>query len=384
MDRPAGDGHIPRERKEPELHAETTFVTPPLPAAGAEDAPRWRAVLSRDRAQDGAFVYAVSSTGVYCRPSCPSRRPRRDRVRFFTVPEAAERAGYRACRRCRPQLAATPDAALARVRAVCRFIADNLDEPLTLERLATTVGGSPHHLQRSFKAALGISPREYTDALRLQGLRERLRRGQPVSEAGYGAGYGSSRALYERAPSQLGMTPATYRRGGEGVSIAYAITDSPLGRLMVAATGRGICRVGLADTEGALERSLREEYPRATLERDEAALRDWVRAVLGEMAGARRPELPLDVQATAFQWRVWQELRRIPRGETRSYAEVARRIGRPTAARAVARACATNPVALVVPCHRVVASDGRLGGYRWGAERKRALLEREAGVKKRG
>jgi AraC family transcriptional regulator of adaptative response/methylated-DNA-[protein]-cysteine methyltransferase len=303
-------------------------------------------------------------------------------VRFFTLPEVAERAGYRACRRCRPRLVPAADPSLQRLREACRFIEENLDGALTLERLSAKAGLSPHHFQRTFKAVLGISPREYADAVRLDELRKRLRRGDAVSDAGYAAGYGSSRALYERAPSQLGMTPATFRKGGEGMSIAYATAESPLGRLLVAATERGICRVGLADSDRKLEETLREEFPRATLTRDDAALRAWVEAVLDGLRGqAPAAELPLDVRATAFQWRVWQELRRIPRGATRSYAEIARALGRPGASRAVGQACNRNPVALVIPCHRVVASDGSLGGYRWGVERKRKLLEAESGKK---
>jgi len=367
------------------LLAQETMPSLPQPsAAQSDDGCRWQAVLDRDRRQDGAFVYAVRSTGVYCRPSCPSRRPRRDRVSFFVLPEAAEHAGYRACLRCKPRLPVSPDPALQRLRAVCRFIEDNLEDQLTLERLASAAGLSPHHLQRTFKGVLGISPRDYAEALRLRELRRRLRRGEAVSDAGYAAGYGSSRGLYERAPAQLGMTPATYRKGGKGMSIAYAISDSPLGRLLVAATARGICRVGLADSDRELEQVLREEFPRAAVARDEAGLRVWVKAVLDGLRGAvPSVELPLDVQATAFQWRVWQELRRIPRGATRSYAEVARAVGRPGAARAVGQACNRNPVALVVPCHRVVASDGTMGGYRWGVERKKKLLESESNPKKR-
>lgn len=354
----------------------------PEPAARpAADDGRWHAVLARDRAYDGAFVYAVRSTGVYCRPSCPSRRPRRDRVRFFVLPEAAENAGFRACRRCHPRQVAAADPALQRLRTVCRLIEENLEETLTLERLAASAGLSPHHLQRTFKAALGISPRDYAEALRLRELRRRLRRGDAVSDAGYAAGYGSSRALYERAPSQLGMTPATYRKGGQGMSIAYTVAGSPLGKLLVAATERGICRVGLADSERELEQVLHDEFPKAAVSHDEARLRPLVAAVLDGLRG-KEPlaSLPLDIRATAFQWRVWQELRRIPRGATRTYAEIARAIGAPGASRAVGQACNRNPVALVIPCHRVVASNGALGGYRWGVERKRKLLEAEAGA----
>lgn len=345
---------------------------------------RWRAVLARDRAQDGTFVYAVRSTGVYCRPSCPSRRPRRDRVKFFVLPEAAEHAGYRACLRCRPRELAAADPVLQRLRTVCRFIEANLEETLTLERLAAEAGLGPHHLQRTFKAALGISPRDYAEALRLRELRRRLRRGDPVSDAGYAAGYGSSRALYERAPSQLGMTPAAFRKGGQGLSISFAVADSSLGKILVAATERGICRVGLGDSQRELEQVLHDEFPKAALAHDEARLRPLVAAVLNGLRG-KEPlaSLPLDVRATAFQWRVWQELQRIPRGTTRTYAEIARAIGAPRASRAVGQACNRNPVALVIPCHRVVASNGALGGYRWGVERKRKLLETEARADKR-
>ncbi|HET8648238.1 MAG TPA: bifunctional DNA-binding transcriptional regulator/O6-methylguanine-DNA methyltransferase Ada [Vicinamibacteria bacterium] len=354
-----------------------TFPAPAPPAAG-DDGDRWRAVLSRDRAQDGAFVYAVRSTGIYCRPSCPSRRPRRDRVSFFALPEAAEHAGFRPCLRCHPRQAVSADRTLQRLRAVCRFIEEHLEEPLPLGRLASAAGLSAHHLQRTFKAALGISPRDYADALRSRELRRRLRRGDAVSDAGYAAGYGSSRALYERAPAQLGMTPATYRKGGAGLSIAYATAASPLGRLLVAATGRGICLVGLGGSDAELEGLLRQEFPRADLERDERALRGYVAAVLDGLRGQEPlTALPLDVQATAFQWRVWQELQRIPRGSTRTYAEIARAIGQPGAARAVGQACNRNPVPLVIPCHRVVAADGALGGYRFGVERKRRLLDAE-------
>ncbi len=346
------------------------------------DEERWRAVEARDPQFDGGFVYAVGSTGIYCRQSCPSRRPRRRNVRFYAVPEAAERAGFRACLRCRPRAARARDTRIEAVRRACRFIADHgadgRDGAPTLAALGAHVGLSPHHLQRSFKAAMGITPRQYHDALRLDRLKGLLRNGDHVSGALYEAGYGSSSRLYEKAPSQLGMTPAAYRRGGKGARIAYSIADCPLGRLLVAATARGLCAVRLGDDGGVLEAGLRDEFPAARIARDDAGLGRWVSALVAHLDG-RRPhlDLPIDVRATAFQRLVWEALRAIPYGATRSYGEIARAIGRPTATRAVARACATNPVAVVVPCHRVVRADGGLGGYRWGVGRKRALIDSE-------
>jgi AraC family transcriptional regulator of adaptative response/methylated-DNA-[protein]-cysteine methyltransferase len=343
------------------------------------DDTRWRAVAARDGGWDGRFVFAVRTTGVYCRPSCPARRPRRENVVYFTGPDSAEEAGFRPCRRCAPRLAARRDGQLSWVRHVCRHIDESLDGPLTRAQLAAEVGVAPHHLQRTFKRHMGISPREYADARRLERLKTGLRDGQPVTHSLYDAGYGSSSRLYERSNSQLGMTPATYRRGGRGMSLAYTVVDSPLGRLLVAATERGVSAVSLGTSDGALERALRQEYPAAEIRRDDGALSRWVRALLDHLRGSQpHLDLPLDVRATAFQRRVWQELRSIPYGATRSYGDVARAIGRPTAARAVARACATNPAALVIPCHRVVAGDGALGGYRWGSDRKRELLARES------
>jgi AraC family transcriptional regulator, regulatory protein of adaptative response / methylated-DNA-[protein]-cysteine methyltransferase len=340
---------------------------------------RWQAVATRDARFDGAFVYAVRSTGIYCRPSCPSRRPGRPHVAFFPLPEAAERAGFRSCLRCRPRTVHPRDPQAERVQRVCRYIADHLDQPLTLARLGRFAGAAPHHLQRTFKDLMGISPRAYADALRLGVFRRRVKKGAAVIDATFAAGYGSTSRLYERASGQLGMTPAAFRRGGQGAQIVYTIADSPLGRLLVAATERGVALVSLGADDRALTRMLHDEYPAAEKSTGAPGLEAWVRRIVAHLAG-REPhlDLPLDVRATAFQWRVWQELRAIPRGETRSYADVARAIGRPTAARAVARACATNPVALVVPCHRVVPQAGGTGGYRWGRERKARLLETEA------
>jgi AraC family transcriptional regulator of adaptative response/methylated-DNA-[protein]-cysteine methyltransferase len=339
---------------------------------------RWQAVRGRDAAADGTFVFAVRTTGVYCRPSCPARRPRRENVAFFVSPEAAEQAGFRACRRCRPRDLGPRAERAALVGRACALLDGDGEERWSLSALAQAAGVSPRHLLRSFQETLGVTPRQYADARRLAAFKGKLRKGDSVTGALYDAGFGSSSRLYEDVQGRLGMTPATYRRGGRGMSIAYTVTDSPLGRLLVAATDRGIAAVSLGDSDAALESALRAEYPAAEIRRQDAPLHGWVRRVLDELAGSARPgDLPLDVQATAFQHRVWRELRAIPRGQTRSYSEVARRLGRPGAARAVAQACATNRVALLVPCHRVVEAGGGVGGYRWGVARKRALLDRE-------
>jgi AraC family transcriptional regulator of adaptative response/methylated-DNA-[protein]-cysteine methyltransferase len=343
----------------------------------------WQAVLKRDGAAAGRFVYAVASTGVYCRPGCTSRRPRRDNVSFFALPEQARQAGFRACKRCRPDAAAASDPELVRVRRVCAFIEarleDGLDGPPTLEEIAAQVGQSPHHLQRRFKRLLGVSPAQYADALRLGRLKGRLKAGDEVTGALYEAGYGASSRLYERAPAELGMTPASYAKGGKGASLAYALAASPLGRLLVAATERGVAFLALGDDDAALEGRLAEEFPLAERRRDDKVLGRWLGQVLRHLDGELpHLELPLDVRATAFQRRVWAELSKIPAGATASYGEIARRLGQPKAGRAVGRACATNPVALIVPCHRAVPGAGGFGGYRWGLDRKRRLLETEA------
>jgi AraC family transcriptional regulator of adaptative response/methylated-DNA-[protein]-cysteine methyltransferase len=329
---------------------------------------RWQAVLARDRRFDGAFVYAVRSTGIYCRPSCASRRPRRTQVTFFPIPEAAEREGFRACRRCHPAAANGSDPAVALVREACRAIAAG--EPLR---------GDSRRLARAFKRVLGITPRAYADARRVARFKQELKRRKHVSPALYEAGYSSTSRVYERTHEQLGMTPARYARGGAGVGIAYVTVPTSLGRLLVAATERGVCRVALADNAGILEQDLLAEFPNARVVEDKSGkLHGWVTSILAYLDG-REPDLdlPLDIRATAFQRRVWQELQRIPFGQTRTYGDVARRIGRPTATRAVAQACATNPVALIIPCHRVVRENGDLGGYRWGVDRKRTLLLNE-------
>jgi AraC family transcriptional regulator, regulatory protein of adaptative response / methylated-DNA-[protein]-cysteine methyltransferase len=336
----------------------------------------WQAVQGRDASQDGKFVFAVSSTGVYCRPSCPSRRPRRENVSFFRQPADAEQAGYRACLRCRPKSASNGQ--ISTVKAICRYIEQHLDEPLTLARLSAEFHQSPFHLQRTFKAVLGISPRAYADSCRMNQLKSHLRAGHSVTRALYDAGYSSSSRLYEKTASQLGMTPDKYRRGAIAAQIRYTFTDSPLGRMLIAATNKGICAVQFADSDAELEEGLKREFPFAIRRRDDDALREWKDHLLGQMRGQQlNSALPLDIQATAFQRKVWSYLQSIPFGETRSYAAVAKAIGRPSASRAVARACATNPVAVAIPCHRVVRQGGDTGGYRWGLDRKKALLQME-------
>ncbi|MCU1384282.1 MAG: ada [Acidobacteria bacterium] len=351
--------------------------------AGADDA-RWRAVLGHDRGADGTFVYGVRSTGIYCRPSCPSRRPRRDRVAFFEAPAAARDAGFRACRRCAPDAtAAVADPWVDKIRRACVYLS-NVEGHPSLATLAARLGGSPYHLQRNFKRLVGVSPREYADAVRLRKVKGRLRQPGDITGAMLDAGYGSSSRFYERAVPKLGMAPSVYRRGGAGMPIAYAIVDSAngaLGRLLVAATPRGICAVAMGSSDRELVAGLSREYPAAAITADAGALAAWTTGILAHLAGrAPRLDLPLDVQATAFQWQVWQALAAIPYGETRTYAEVAVSIGRPTAARAVAGACASNPVALAIPCHRVVPAAGGHGGYRWGTARKEALLIHEGRV----
>jgi len=346
------------------------------------DDERWDAVLARDRRADALFLYAVTSTGVFCRPSCPSRRPRRDRVRFFASPGEAQQAGFRACRRCRP-LEPTGDPWIAKVERACRQLA-NTDERPPLATLAAQAGSSRYHFLRNFQRIVGVSPREFADARRFEAVKRRLREPGEVTAALFDAGYGSSSRFYERAVPKLAMTPVTYRDGGRGQAIRYAVAASPIGRLLVGATAQGICRVELGNSDETLVAALQAEYPHAQVVRAQRELQAWVKQVVAGLTGRiPKQELPLDVRGTAFQWQVWKALMAIPRGETRTYGAVARAIGRPSAARAVARACASNPVALVVPCHRVVPTAGGVGGYRWGAERKQRILARERRASRR-
>jgi AraC family transcriptional regulator of adaptative response/methylated-DNA-[protein]-cysteine methyltransferase len=356
-------------------------ATSEMPAAHSNpsmpDDQRWKAVLARDSGLDGEFVFAVATTGVYCRPSCAARRPRRENVTFYARPEQAEKAGFRACLRCRPRSSGgNPQSDLA--KEICRYIEQHLDEPITLERLGKAFRQSPFHLQRRFKAALGITPREYADSCRLRLLKRNLQAGDNVTRAMYDAGYGSSSRLYEKTASQLGMTPDKYRRGAIAATLRYTCADSPLGRMLIAATERGVCSIQFARSDGELIEGLKREFPFAVRKPDDGGLRAWVDALLAKIRGKELDAaLPLDIRSTAFQRRVWTYLQSIPFGATQSYSQVARAIGQPSASRAVARACATNPVAVAIPCHRVVREDGSISGYRWGVERKKTLLEME-------
>jgi AraC family transcriptional regulator of adaptative response/methylated-DNA-[protein]-cysteine methyltransferase len=342
----------------------------------------WEAVTTRDRRADGSFVYAVATTGIYCRPWCPSRRPRRDRVAYFDSPAAAERAGFRACLRCHPDRAGYTDPWAARIRTACELLSKDHPgtRPPSLALLARRVGTSAFHFQRNFKRLVGLTPRQYAEASRLGKVKGRLRGAGDVTDAMLEAGYGSSSRFYERAVPRLGMTPSTYKRGGAGATIRFATIRSAVGVVLVAATPRGVCAVSIGSSGKELERALTREYPKATIEPDATGmLANATEQILAHVEGRRSElDLPLDIQATAFQWQVWNALARIPYGDTRSYRDVAAAIGAPGSARAVARACASNPVALAIPCHRVVpAAAGGVGGYRWGSRRKRALLAAE-------
>lgn len=332
---------------------------------------RWQIVQSKSAEFDGAFYTAVRTTGIYCKPSCTAKTPKRENVTFYASRDEAESAGFRACLRCKPNLVNAVNPNVELVSKICELIEQS--EVVSLEELSAELNVSASHLQRVFKSALGVSPRAFADAKRIEAFKKQARN-TDVTTALYESGFGSSRALYEKAGEKLGMTPATYRKGGKGMKIGYTIVDSRLGKLLVAATEKGVCAVQFDDTA----EHLRQEFPAAEITENANGLKSHVAAILEHLEGNRKQlDLPLDLQATAFQMRVWAELRRIPYGETRSYKQVAEAINQPSAVRAVARACATNPVAIVNPCHRVVGSNGELTGYRWGVERKRELLKKE-------
>ncbi|MEK6630668.1 MAG: bifunctional DNA-binding transcriptional regulator/O6-methylguanine-DNA methyltransferase Ada [Acidobacteriota bacterium] len=340
----------------------------------------WAAVVERDRGYDGVFVFAVQTTGIYCRPSCPARRPLRTHVQFFANTQAAEGAGFRSCLRCRPREAADAPAE-RQVMTARRYIDEHADQSVTLETLGVVVGLSPSHLQRTFKRVCGITPREYLRARRLDRFRQAVRSGKSVTEATYDAGYGSSRGLYDHATRELGMTPSQYRRGAPGLDIRFTVVPMSLGHMLVAATSRGVCAVSVGRDKTLLQRELTKEFAGASIRCDNDALRNTAAAIVQSFEShERRFSVPLDLHGTEFQLRVWAALRSIPFGETRTYTEIAKQVGRPSAVRAVASACASNKTALVVPCHRVVRRDGSAGGYRWGAAMKARLLQRERGA----
>jgi len=331
----------------------------------------WRAVEQRDKATDGKFVYGVLTTGVYCRPSCSSRQPRRENVRFFATGQEAERAGLRACRKCRPNLALENGI----VPRASRYIREHLDDKLDLATIAKSVSVSAFALHRKFKSELGLTPRQFVESCRLGTFKQGLKKGANVTTAMMDAGYSSTSRLYEQAQPQLGMAPRQYASGAAGMRIHYSTVDTQLGNVVIASTEKGICSIQFLDDEDSAALVLAREFPKAELIADKTPAKEIAEVVRGLASGnATRLSLPLDLRGTLFQQQVWQELRKIPAGQTRSYAQVAEAIGRPTATRAVARACATNHVAMVVPCHRVVRGDGNLSGYRWGTARKRALL----------
>jgi AraC family transcriptional regulator of adaptative response/methylated-DNA-[protein]-cysteine methyltransferase len=345
----------------------------PISAQAAES--YWRATLARDARADGEFILGVRSTHIYCRPSCPARRPLRRNVVFFRSGVEAEQQGFRPCLRCKPN---QKSAALRLVERAAQELALPGDEIVRIESLARKLAATPSALRRAFQRITGLAPRDLADALRLKRFKSLLRAGKNITDALYQTGYGSSSRVYERSDAQLGMTPSAYQKGGKGMKLNYTIAKSPLGKVLVAATEKGVSAVYLGAAESALLAELKAEYPRAAIAPAAQSVQRWVAEIVRQIEG--RPssvELPLDVQGTAFQRRVWQELQRIPRGTTRTYSQVAQSLGRPRAVRAVARACATNPVSIVVPCHRVIRQDGNLAGYRWGLSRKEQLLAAE-------
>ena len=352
-------------------------TTETLAAASVSD-PRWAAVTARDPRADGTFFYSVRTTGVYCRPSCPSRAARPENVEFHASAADAQRAGFRPCRRCKPDQLPRAEQHAAVISELCRLI-ENAEQPPTLEHLAQRAGLSPFHLHRIFKAVTGVTPKQYATAHRTRRIKSELSRAGTVTEAIYGAGFNSNGRFYEQSHSVLGMTPTAYRAGGVNTEIRFAIGECSLGSILVAASERGVCAILIGDEPDALARDLQDRFPRAHLIGGDAQFEQLVAQVVGFVeAPALGLNLPLDVRGTAFQQRVWQALREIPVGTTASYTQIANRIGAPKAVRAVGGAIAANPIAVAIPCHRVIRTDGSLCGYRWGVERKRALIEREA------
>ena len=352
--------------------------TNPAPPAFSGDDERWQALERRDRAADGAYYYAVQTTGVYCRPSCAARLPRRENVQFYATCADAERAGYRPCKRCRPNEVSLAQRQAAAVVKACRLI-EEAEEPPSLDELARSAGMSRFHFHRVFKTRTGLTPKAYADAHRAERIRSELTQRATVTEAIYGAGFNSNGRFYDASTDLLGMTPTAFRAGGSGASIRFAVGQCSLGAILVAATAKGVCAIQFGDDPDALVRALQDRFPKAQLSGGDKDFERLVAKVVGFVeAPSSGLDLPLDVRGTAFQQRVWLALRDIPAGSTASYGQIAERIGAPKAVRAVAQACSSNPVAVAIPCHRVVRTDGALSGYRWGVARKRALLEREA------
>lgn len=348
-------------------------------AAATENDSRWASVIARDPEADGTFYYSVATTGVYCRPSCAARLARPENVRFHATREDAEKAGFRPCKRCKPDEAPLVEQHAGKIAAVCRFI-EKAEETPALEELANHAGLSLYHFHRLFKAATGVTPRQYAAAHRAKRVRSKLSQSDTVTEAIYDAGYNSNGRFYEVSNEMLGMTPSNYRSGGTRTEIRFAVGECSLGSILVARSERGICAILLGDDPDALTRDLQDRFPEANLIGGDAEFEQLVAKVVGLVeAPASGLDLPLDVRGTAFQQRVWQALRKIPAGSTMSYADIAARLGSPRSVRAVAQACGANALAVAIPCHRVVRSDGALSGYHWGVERKRTLLEREAG-----
>lgn len=352
----------------------TKLLLPSFPS----DDDRWTAVLARDWSADGHFYNLVRTTGVYCRPSCAARRPQRDNVRFYTTAEEAENAGFRPCKRCRPNEPALAEQYATAIVRACRLL-DEASDPPSIDTLAEAAGMSRFHFHRVFKAVTGVTPKGYQAARRSQRVREELSRSSTVTNAIYDAGFNSNGRFYATSSELLGMTPTDFRSGGNGASIRFAVGECSLGSILVAATEKGVCAIEFGDDPDALVREFQDRFPTARFIGGDQQFEQLVATVVGFVeAPVMGLDLPLDMRGTAFQQRVWQALREIPAGSTVSYTEIAERIGAPTAARAVARACASNTIAVVIPCHRVVRTDGGLSGYRWGIERKRALLDREA------
>lgn len=342
----------------------------------------WQAILNRDRYYDEVIIYAVISTKIYCLPSCPSRKPKRINVLIFPNHTLAEKAGFRPCKRCLPHKNLPQQPKIKLIEQICKAIEEDITTPITLFRLATRFNFSPSYLQHTFKSIVGITPRQYIEVSRLNRFRLELKQQKNVADAIYQAGYNSSSSLYDNISFKLGMTPKTYQKHGLATEIAYSIITCDLGYLLVATTDKGICAVNIGDRQRVLIKTLTEEFNEATIIRNDSDFQDWIGFILNLITGKEANcNLPLDIRGTSFQKQVWQELQKIPYGETRTYREIANNLGKPKATRAIGNACGANPVAIIIPCHRVIRSDGSLGGYRWGIERKQKLLNKETLLK---